>query len=217
MNRFEPIVSSVAIDDAIPFDHAIMTTKKKLTDQPFALLLIPIGAMWLLEIVDWFLSQRLNAYGIIPRDRRGLIGIPLSPFLHGGFGHLISNTIPLLVLGSLVLLSSTKQFLQVTATIILLGGLGVWLFAIGSNENHIGASGLVFGYFGFLVVRGYFERTIPSLIVAAIVIFMYGGGMVFGMLPVTPGVSWEGHLFGFLAGAFAARSIAVENFRSKQL
>ncbi|MCL4111974.1 UNVERIFIED_CONTAM: hypothetical protein GTU68_008728 [Idotea baltica] len=174
--------------------------------------------MWIIEIVDsLFLGQKLNQYGIIPRDRSGLIGIPLSPFLHGGFGHLISNTVPLLVLGSLVLLSSTKQFLQVTATIVLVGGLGVWLFAIGRNECHIGASGVVFGYFGYLVVRGYFERTIPSLIVAAIVIFMYGGGMIFGMLPVTPGVSWEGHLFGFLAGAFAARSLAFENIRAKQL
>jgi membrane associated rhomboid family serine protease len=189
--------------------------RKKLTDRSFALLLIPIGAMWAMEIVDWFLDQRLNDYGIIPRDRRGLIGIPLSPFLHAGFGHLISNTIPLVILGGLVLLSSAKQFLQVSVTIILLGGLGVWLFAIGGN--HIGASGLVFGYFGFIVVRGYFERTIPSLIVAAVVIFMYGGGMLIGMLPVTKGVSWEGHLFGFLAGAFAARSMAVENFRSKQL
>ena len=200
----------------IPFDHGIM--KKKLANQPFALLLVPIAAMWIIEIIDsLFFGQKLNTYGIVPRDRSGLIGIPLSPFLHGGFGHLMSNTVPLLVLGSLVLLSSTKQFLQITATIILVGGLGVWLFAIGSNECHIGASGVVFGYFGYLVVRGYFERTIPSLVVAAIVIFMYGGGMIFGMLPVTPGVSWEGHLFGFLAGAFAARSMAFENIRAKQL
>lgn len=194
------------------------TRKNQLLDKPYALLLLPIAAMWCLEIFDSIAyGWDLDNYGIHPREARGIIGIPLAPFLHGGFSHLISNTIPLLILGGLVYLTNARNFLSITVTIILLGGLGVWLFAIGRNECHIGASGVVFGYFGYLVMRGYFERTIPSLIVAAVVIFFYGGGMLFGMLPGAEGVSWEGHLFGFLAGLVAARSIATDSRKAKQL
>ena len=171
-------------------------------------LLLPIALMWIVEIADSVLPLTLDAYGIRPRSLHGLIGIPCSPFLHGGFQHLMANTVPLLVLGGLIALKSVREFLAVTINIVLLSGLGTWMIG-GENEIHIGASGLVFGEFGFLVMRGYFERRLPSLMISGLVVVLYGG-MMWGVLPTQPGVSWEGHLCGFLAGAVvaAARSRA---------
>ena len=112
-----------------------------------------VTLMWLLEIVDLFLGGRLDYYGIRPLSIIGLRGILLAPFLHGGLGHLIANTIPFLTLGWLIMLRQTSDFFTVTVITILGSGLGVWLLAP-ANSIHIGASGLIFGYFGFLLLRG---------------------------------------------------------------
>jgi len=164
-----------------------------------------VATIWVLEFVDVFLGGALNRYGILPRNLIGLRGILFAPFLHGNFAHLIANTIPFLTLGWFVMLRETSDFFVVTGITMLVSGLGVWL--IGSAGLHIGASGVVFGYLGFLLARGYFERNIPSILLSMIVGFLYGGA-IWGVLPTQPGVSWEGHLFGFVGGVIAARFLS---------
>jgi membrane associated rhomboid family serine protease len=166
-----------------------------------------VAIIWILEIVDiFFLGGRLNSYGILPRNLIGLRGILFAPFLHGGFGHLIANTVPFLTLGWLIMLRETSDFFVVTALTMLVSGLGVWLFGA-PNTVHIGASGLIFGYLGFLLLRGFFERSVISILLSLIVGFLYGG-VIWGVLPTQPGVSWEGHLFGFIGGVLAARLLS---------
>ena len=148
-------------------------------------------------------GHQLNAWGIWPRTIRGLVGIPIGPFLHGSFGHLMSNTIIFLGLGSLMSIRGGQVLLAVSVFIILVGGLGVW--ALGRPAIHIGASGLVFGYFGYLVAVGWYERRLGSILTAIVVVALYGG-LIAGVLP-TPGmISWEAHLFGLIAGVLAARN-----------
>lgn len=163
-----------------------------------------LALLWALEIVDQlFLRSSLDQLGIKPRTLSGLRGILLAPLLHGGFAHLISNTLPLLVLGWMVMLRETRHIFPVTALATVVGGLGVWL--VGSPGSvHIGASIVVFGYLGYLLLRGWFERSVSSIIGSLIVAALYGG-LVFGVLPGQAGISWEGHLFGFLGGVLAAR------------
>lgn len=162
-----------------------------------------IALLWLLEGVDWLVFDgRLNAYGIRPRTREGLEGILFAPLLHGGFPHLMANTLPLLVLGWFVLLRGTRIFVTVTAVSILISGLGTWLIGP-ANTVHIGASGLVFGYFGFLLLSGYFERSLTAVVWSLLVLFLYGG-LLWGVLPQGNGISWQGHLFGFIGGGVAA-------------
>jgi membrane associated rhomboid family serine protease len=127
----------------------------------------------------------------------------LAPFLHGSLGHLAANTIPFVILGWLVMLPETNDFFIVTAVALLASGFGVWLFG-GSNTMHVGASGLIFGYFGFLLLRGYFERGVGSVAISFVVGSLYGG-LIWGVLPIRRGLSWQGHLFGFIGGVLAAR------------
>ncbi|MGL5880832.1 MAG: rhomboid family intramembrane serine protease [Xenococcaceae cyanobacterium] len=163
--------------------------------------------MWITEFIDiFFFRGRLDAFGIRPHSFIGLRGILLAPFLHGGLGHLIANTIPFLTLGWLVMLRETSDFLVVSIITMLVSGLGVWL--TGSPYSiHVGASGVIFGYFGFLLLRGYFERSFAAILFSLVVGFLYGG-MIWGVLPIQYGISWQGHLFGFIGGAIAARLLA---------
>ena len=162
---------------------------------------------WVLEGVDVLLLHgRLDALGIHPRSLAGLKGIVLAPILHGGFRHLAANTFPFLVLGWLVMTRGIRTFFEATAVIVVVAGLGVWLLGR-SDSVHIGASGLVFGYLGFLLLRGVFERSLLAIILAVITGVLYGG-LIFGVLPGQCGISWEGHLFGFLGGVLAARLLA---------
>jgi membrane associated rhomboid family serine protease len=163
-----------------------------------------VALIWFLEILDQLLFRgRLNQLGIHPRTTTGLRGILLAPFLHGTWKHLITNTPPLIVLGWLVMWQQTNDFFIVTLITMLVSGLGVWLFG-SPNTVHIGASGIVFGYFGFLLLRSYFEQNLISAIVSVVVALMYGN-LIWGVLPIRRGVSWLGHLFGFVGGVVAAR------------
>ena len=163
-----------------------------------------VAIFWLLEILDQFVFRgSLDIFGIIPHQVIGLRGILFAPFLHGDFPHLIANTVPLLILGWLVMLQETSDFFIVTGLTMLVGGLGVWLFAA-PGSIHIGASILIFGYLGFLLLRGYFQRNIPSILLSILVFLLYGG-TIWGVLPSRPGISWQGHLFGFLGGVLAAK------------
>jgi membrane associated rhomboid family serine protease len=162
-----------------------------------------VAVAWVTEIVDFVVPGRwLDSWGIQPRSLSGLWGILFAPLLHGGLAHLIANTVPFLTLGFLVMLRGLGTFVGVSLTIMVMGGLAVWLLAPG-NTIHIGASGLIFGYIGYLLARGYFERSFGSLAIAVLVALVYGGAL-WGVLPSDPRISWQGHLFGFLAGIATA-------------
>lgn len=160
------------------------------------------GLLYLTEAVDTVLRGALDNEGIWPRQVDGLDGIVWAPLLHGGWQHLVANTVPVLVLGFLALAGGIGQFVVVTATIWLVGGLGTWL--IGSPGVHLGASVLIFGWLVFLLVRGFFARSLMQIMLA-VVLFGLWGGVLWGVLPGTVGVSWEGHLFGAVGGLVGAR------------
>ncbi len=183
------------------------------------LLLTFVAAIWVVYLVNSLLFDgSLNRYGLspmalpyrwlsefepsLPYLAGSLRGILLSPLLHGSFSHLMSNTFPLLLLGGFVAIRGAKTIIGVSLLVIVLGGLLVWI--VGRPAVHIGASGLVFGYFGFLVAQGWYERSIVSIVVAVGVLLLYGG-IIFGVLPQSGFISWEGHLFGLIAGVLAAR------------
>lgn len=172
--------------------------------QELPLVLLFVGLICLVFVLDRFLP--LEQLGLVPRDSGHLFGIITMPFLHGSFEHLMSNTVPLLVLLTL-LAGSRANSRTIVLTIILLGGSLLWLFGRGA-ALHIGASGLVFGLAVFLIVSGLLERRILPLLIAVFVVFMYGSSLLSGILPWQPGVSWDGHLFGGLAGAVAAVFLA---------
>lgn len=161
-----------------------------------------VGLLWLIEVIDTLLGNRLDAEGIRPGDPEGLSGIAFAPLLHGGWGHLLANSVPLLVLGFLLLLSGVRRWLSVTAVVWIVGGLGTWVLG-GAGTVHIGASGLVFGWLVYLILRGVFSRRPGQIAVGVLVLLVYGG-LLWGVLPSQPGVSWQGHLFGALGGGLAA-------------
>lgn len=172
-----------------------------------AILFACVLLAWSVELVDRVVyGGSLDRYGIHPRSLPGLWGILAAPILHAGWLHLIANTGPFVVLGWLVMLRRISDFLVVTALAILIGGLGVWLFGA-SNSIHVGASGLIFGFLGYLLARGYFERSLWAVVLGVAALILYGG-VLWGVLPGQPGISWEGHLFGFIGGVAAARLLA---------
>ncbi len=158
--------------------------------------------LWLIEIADRLLSLGLDGYGVRPRQLSSLDGVLYAPFLHGDFAHVAANSVPFIVLGWLLLLRGYRDWLFVTIIAIVGSGVGTWLFA-GRGTVHIGASGVVFGYLGFLLIRALLERSLKAISAALIVTLMYGS-LVWGVLPGVPNVSWQMHLFGFIAGIVAA-------------
>lgn len=175
--------------------------RKRQTSSPYELLFYLVILLWIVEIVNLVLGHQLCRFGIFPRTAHGLIGIPLSPFLHGSVAHLFLNTGPLIVLGGLIMTNGRIPFVRSTVFIVLMGGVGIWI--IGRPAYHVGASALIFGYFGYLLARGVFDRRLKSLLIAFLAVAAYGG-LFWGMLPGVPYVSWEGHLCGFLAGIMAS-------------
>lgn len=165
-------------------------------------LLCWVALLWAIEGLDFLLGGRLQLLGIIPRTIRGLIGIPLAPFLHGDFAHLSSNTLSLIPLGWVVLMMGRRQFWTTSIIITLLSGLGVWIFGR-PDQIHIGASGLIFGYLSFLLVWGFIQRSIVWILVALIVGAIYGS-MVWELWSGQPNISWQGHVTGFGSGIVAA-------------
>lgn len=161
-----------------------------------------VAALWAIEVVDVALGGRLDQEGVQPREQEGLLGILFAPLLHAGWGHLAANSVPLLLLGFLILLAGVGHWAEVTAVVWVVGGVGVWLTGP-DNTVHIGASVLVFGWLVHLVLRGLFTRRLGQIALGVVVFLVYGGAL-WGVLPGAPGVSWEGHLFGALGGALAA-------------
>lgn len=177
------------------------------------LLAVALVMMWAIELVDTIvLDDRLQGNGIQPRQIDGLDGVLWAPFLHSNFGHLISNSVPFLALGFLVALRGMRYWLTVTLWVLVVGGGLTWLLAGGGN--HIGASGVVFGYFGALMGAAFYDRR-PRVLAPALVAVLLYSGLVAGVVP-QEGISWEGHLFGLVSGALAARTLASGRRAPKQ-
>jgi len=164
-----------------------------------------IGTLWFVRIVDMLVPGpgSLAGHGVIPRTWIGLQGIPFAPFIHADVAHLAANTIPFLILGALVLLGSVREFVFVCVTAALVSGLGTWLFGAGGTM-HVGASGVVFGLFGYLVSRAIFDPRLSSIAITVLVAVLYGAAMVSSLVPAE-GISWTAHVFGFIGGVMAAR------------
>lgn len=166
-----------------------------------------LAVMWIVQLADSILPGSFSGFGIRSWDLAGLGGIVLAPLLHSGWAHLIGNSVPFLVLGCIVAIDGARRFWIVTAVVTVIGGLGTWLVNVPGTLT-VGASGLVFGYFGYLVARvfapGRLSHRILYAVIALIVIGVYGGTMLAGVFGVRAGISWQGHLFGAVGGVIAA-------------
>lgn len=162
-----------------------------------SLLLKLIVGIWIFNFINWSTGSALNVLGTIPRSKRGILGIVFSWILHGHFNHLFFNSIPLFTLSLLLISFDQQMFYNATILIIILEGLSVWLFA--RRGNHIGASGLIAGYFGFALIFAYKTATVVSILLGLIVLY-YFGSILLSFFPNEAKTSWEAHLFGFLSG-----------------
>lgn len=176
--------------------------------QALRLVVVATAVMWLVEVIDQLgFDGGLDRHGIVPRTLGGLAGILWAPLLHAGFGHLAANTVPFLAMGWLVALGGPRRWLAVTGFVALVGGFATWVAA--RPVVHLGVSGLVFGYAGFLLVAGVVERSVRSLLAAVVVVALFGGVLLRGIVPGLSYVSWESHLFGFTAGVLAGFVLAT--------
>lgn len=184
-----------------------------------------VAVLYVIEAYDSVTGHRLDSNGIRPLESDGLTGILFAPLLHSNWEHLIANTGPALVLGFLMTLAGLSRFLFATAIIWILGGFGTWLIGnLGApsyngmvvETNHIGASGLIFGWLTFLIVFGFFTRKVWEITVGVVVLFIYGS-ILLGVLPGTFGVSWQGHLCGAVAGVLAAYVLSGPERKTRAL
>ena len=188
-----------------------------------ATILTFVALLYLVELLDLLTNHSLETNGIRPQTTDGLWGIIFAPVLHANWAHLMANTIPLLVLGFLMTMAGISRFVWATAIIWILGGLGTWLIGnVGSScgpTDHIGASGLIFGYLAFLLVFGLFVRRVWHIVIGLVVLFLYGG-VLLGAMPVLHqcgGVSWQGHLSGAVAGVVAAYVLSAPERKARAL
>lgn len=166
-----------------------------------------VALMWVVFLATLATGGALLSLGIVPRNVIGLRGILFAPFLHGSFTHLLANSIPFAMMGWFVMLRDSRHFIPVTAAAMLGSGLVAWTLGA-PGSVHVGASGVIFGYLGFLMLSGWYARSAGSILLSIAVTVMWGG-LVFGVLPGQTGISWQAHLGGFIGGALAARSYRV--------
>ena len=167
------------------------------------LLLGFVGSIWLVTGSDLLLHLNLVQYGVVPRTTRGLLGIVAEPWLHASYRHLLANTSGLLILGWLTMWPRISGFWLATTGGMLGSGAGAWILG-SSHSLHIGASGVIFGYAGYLLARGWYKRDLLGITLAIVVVSGYGASMAAGLLPLVPGVSWQSHLGGALGGIWMA-------------
>jgi membrane associated rhomboid family serine protease len=170
--------------------------------------LILLASFWLILLVETGTGNNFGNYGIYPRTVEGLKGILFSPFLHGSFVHLISNSLPFLILGTTIVFFYNNIYGRVLIAIYLLTGIGVWLIA--RPAYHIGASGVIYGFAGFLIFSGLFRREFKSILISIVILIFYGG-LIWGVFPGATGVSWESHLVGGIVGLLCAYVFRKEN------
>ena len=191
---------------SVPPSHAPPRSRPLLAAQ---VILAFVALLYAVELVDTLMGHRLDEGGVRPREADGLDGILFAPLLHYGWGHLVANTLPLLVFGFLILLAGVARWAAVTAVVWVVGGVGTW-FAGQPHSIHLGASVLAFGWLVYLLLRGVFARDASQVALGVILLLVYGG-LLLGVLPGQPGISWQGHLFGALGGALAAYWFGVRD------
>lgn len=174
----------------------------------FLITLLFIIVMWSIKGVEYTLGYNFGEYGILPRTLSGSVGIFTAPLIHGDFFHLISNTLPILILGVGLFYFYDKIAPWVVLIIYFITGFWVWIAA--REAYHIGASGIVYGLLTFLLVSGFIRKNTSSLAISFIVLFIYGGTLFTGVIPADSSISWESHLLGALSGVFCA--IYFKNF-----
>jgi membrane associated rhomboid family serine protease len=187
---------------------ASTTTVRQSRREGIILLAAIVLLMWIVEVINTLDSNRLDQDGIYGRSVTHLWGILTAPFIHESFAHLIGNTIPFVFMGLIIALRGAVRLALVTLIVILVGGLGTWLIAP-SNVPTIGASGVVFGYAGYLFARGFFNRSLRQLLVGLVVGVIWGGALLGSLVPHN-GISWQGHLFGAVGGVVAASLLKRE-------
>jgi membrane associated rhomboid family serine protease len=205
-----------------PRTPATQTKKRPAWMVGGATILTFVALLYLVELIDQLTNHSLDVNGIRPGQTDGLWGIVFAPVLHANWQHLAANTVPLLVLGFLVTLAGMSRFVWATAIIWILGGFGTWLIGnVGSScgpTDHIGASGLIFGYLAFLLVFGIFVRKFWDIVIGLVVLLLYGG-VLLGAMPVLHqcgGVSWQGHLSGAVAGVVAAYLLSTPERKARE-
>lgn len=162
-----------------------------------------VALLWLLEVVDVISGHALDGLGITPREPSELVDVVPAAFIHFGFAHVAANSVPLLVMGFLAALGGIRRFAALCLVVIMADGLGVWLIAP-AHTNTAGASGLIFGLFGFLLVSGFVERRPLGVVVGLLIGAIWGGSILLGLSPLQTGVSWQAHLIGLATGVAAA-------------
>jgi membrane associated rhomboid family serine protease len=190
------------IDRGLPVERRVTGVTSVLKTQA-VVLGGTLAVFWAVFVVNTVLGGSLLSLGVIPRTTIGLRGIFFAPFLHGSFGHIVANSIPFLALGWMVMLRDERHFIPVTLAGMVGSALVAWLIGA-PGSVHIGASGVIFGYLGFLMLTGWYTRSFVSILLSVIVTLAWGS-LVLGMLPGEPGVSWPAHIGGFLGGVLAAR------------
>jgi membrane associated rhomboid family serine protease len=168
-------------------------------------------SIFLVQVVNATQHYRLNRFGLQPREIRGLWGVLTAPLLHQSYGQMLSDTVPLVAIGWLLLLSGLRTWLTVTAVVIVVGGFATWLVA--RHGLIVGAGGVVFGWLGYLLARAYFSRKVRWIAAAVVVLFFFGT-LLSNLLP-SEHVSWESHLCGFLAGILAGAALHPRNPRKR--
>lgn len=193
----------------IPAVIVIMTRAFK---SQLTVLMTMFLAMWAVFLLTSITGGFFLYLGVIPRTVIGLRGILFAPFLHGSLNHIVANSIPFLLFGWLILLRDPRHFVPVTMMAMIGSGMMAWLFGA-PGSIHIGASGVIFGYLGFLMLSGWFARSFASIALSVVVIFLWGG-MVIGVMPGATGISWQAHLGGLIAGIYAARSYRTPRIKA---
>jgi len=200
MNGDDESRSSLIVHRSSPRDFTIVMMAERPSGT--SLLLGSTASAWIVFAVDLVVPGTIG-HGIVPRTIYGLTGIVMAPFIHASLQHLVANTIPFVILGAVILLRGARAFTTVAIVSALIAGFGTWLFGT-PGTMHIGASGVVFGFFGYLLFRAVYDRKLSSILIALIVAVLYGGSLLMSIVPAQ-GISWTGHLFGFLGGIAAAR------------
>jgi membrane associated rhomboid family serine protease len=203
--RIFPIRIHLRTDRGLPVERRVTSVTSVLKIQA-VVLGSALAVFWTVFVLNSLLGGSLLRLGVIPRTATGLRGILVAPFLHGSLNHIAANSIPFVVLGWMVMLRDEKHFLPVTLAGMVGSGLMAWLLGA-PGTVHIGASGLIFGYLGFLMLTGWYTRSFGSILLSVIVTLAWGS-LVFGMMPSAPGISWQSHVGGFLGGVFAARLVS---------
>lgn len=189
-----------------------MTEKTQRPGSAALIMIVLLAGMWALEFFDQLSGSALDSFGIRARELDGLPEIFTAPFLHAGWNHLISNSVPFLVLGFLVLLGGLARWLVTTTISVVTSGLAAWLLTP-ADTIVLGASGLIFGWLTYLLARGCYSRRGGQILVSLVVLLLYGG-LIWGVLPAAAGISWQAHLGGAVGGVLAARALHRRSSRA---